>query len=55
MRKTSSPILEAVLETAQGLHKAGVMDPITLREFDPPCLPPIEPLPPLTPSSAPTP
>ncbi|MDP4301877.1 helix-turn-helix domain-containing protein [Leptothrix discophora] len=46
MRKTRSPILEAVLETAQGLHKAGVMDQVTLREFDPLCLPPVEPLPP---------
>ncbi len=44
MRKTRSPILEAVLETAQGLHRAGVMDQVTLREFDPLCLPPVEPL-----------
>ena len=44
MRKTKSPILEAVHETAKGLHKAGVMDQITLREFDQLCLPPIEPL-----------
>lgn len=44
MRKTKSPILEAVHETAQGLHKAGVMDQVTLREFDRLCLPPIEPL-----------
>ncbi len=44
MRKTRSPILEAVLETAQGLHQAGVLDTITLREFDRMCLPPIEPL-----------
>lgn len=44
MRKTKSAILEAVHETAKGLHKAGVMDQVTLREFDRLCLPPIEPL-----------
>ena len=44
MRKTKSPVLEAVHATAKGLHKAGVMDQITLREFDQLCLPPIEPL-----------
>lgn len=42
MRKTKSAILEAVHETAQGLHNAGVMDPMTMREFDRLCLPPIE-------------
>lgn len=46
MRKTKSPILEAMHDTATGLHKAGVMDQVTLREFDRLCLPPIEPLPP---------
>jgi putative transcriptional regulator len=44
MRKTKSTILEAVHDTAKGLHKAGVMDQVTLREFDRLCLPPIEPL-----------
>lgn len=44
MRKTKSSILEAVHETAQGLHKAGVMEQVTLREFDRLCLPPVEPL-----------
>ena len=44
MRKTKSVILEAVHETAKGLHKAGVMDHITLREFDRLCLPPVAPL-----------
>jgi putative transcriptional regulator len=44
MRKTKWSILEAVHETAQGLHKAGVMDQVTLREFDRLRLPPIEPL-----------
>jgi putative transcriptional regulator len=40
MRKQKSAILEAVHETAQGLFKAGVMDRVTLREFDRLCLPP---------------
>ncbi|MEA5620318.1 DNA-binding transcriptional regulator [Cronbergia sp. UHCC 0137] len=44
MRKKKSAILEAVHETATGLHKAGVMSQVTLREFDRLCLPPIEPL-----------
>jgi putative transcriptional regulator len=44
MRKTKSPILDAVHETAKGLHKAGVMDQITLREFDQLCVLPVEPL-----------
>jgi len=39
MRKTKSAILEAVHETAQGLHAAGAMDQVTLREFDRLCLP----------------
>jgi putative transcriptional regulator len=34
MRKTKSAILEAVHETAKGLHKAGVIDLVTLRELD---------------------
>ena len=41
MRKTKSTILEAVHETAQNLHNAGVMDQITMREFDRMCLPPV--------------
>lgn len=44
MRKTKSAILEAVHETAKGLYSAGVMDQVTMREFDRLCLPPIEPL-----------
>lgn len=44
MRKTKSAILEAVHDTARGLHRAGVMDQVTLREFDRLCLPPVEPL-----------
>ncbi|WP_309735430.1 DNA-binding transcriptional regulator [Chamaesiphon sp. OTE_75_metabat_556] len=44
MRKKKSAILEAVHETAKGLHKVGVMDRVTLREFDRMCLSPVEPL-----------
>ena len=44
MSKTKSAILEAVHETALGLHRAGAMDRLTLREFDRLCLPPVEPL-----------
>ena len=44
MRKTKSRILEAVHETVNGLHKAGVMGQVTLREFDQLSLPPVEPL-----------
>ncbi len=47
MRKKKSAILEAVHETASGLHAAGLMDQVTLREFDRLCLPPTEPLQPL--------
>ena len=35
-------ILEVVHETADGLHKAGVMDTKTMREFDALCLPPVK-------------
>jgi putative transcriptional regulator len=44
MPKKKSAILEAVHETATGLHKAGLLDQITLREFDHLCLPVVEPL-----------
>ena len=44
MRKTKSPILDAVHDTAKGLYEAGAMDQSTLREFDQLCLPPVEPL-----------
>lgn len=44
MRKTRSPIIEAVRDTAKGLDKAGVLDQVTLRELDPLWLPPVEPL-----------
>lgn len=41
MRKTKSPILEAVHEAATDLYEVGVMDKTTMREFDLLCLPPI--------------
>jgi putative transcriptional regulator len=44
MRKTRSPITEAVRDAAKGLHKAGALDQVTLREFDPLWLPPVVPL-----------
>ena len=44
MRKTKSPILEAVHKTAAGLFKARVVDQVTMREFDCMCIPPVEPL-----------
>ncbi len=37
-------ILDAVHKTAKGLHKAGVMDTRTMREFDALCLPPVKDL-----------
>lgn len=37
-------LLEAVHETASDLHKAGVMDEMTLREFDALCLPEVKEL-----------
>ena len=45
-RKKKSAILETMHETATGLHRAGVMDQVTLREFDRLCLPPVTNLPP---------
>ena len=41
---TKSRILEAVHETAMDMFEAGVMDQITMREFDIMCLPKIEKL-----------
>jgi putative transcriptional regulator len=39
---TSKTILDAVHETAKGVHKAGAMDATTMREFDALCLPPVK-------------
>lgn len=38
----SKSLLDAVHQTAQDLHAAGVMKDTTLREFDALCLPPIK-------------
>jgi putative transcriptional regulator len=48
MANQKSAILAAVDDTAKGLHQAGVMDQVTLREFDRLCLSPIEPMGPET-------
>jgi putative transcriptional regulator len=44
MPKKKSKILEAVHETAKGLHAAGAIDQVTMREFDRLTLPPVRPL-----------
>ncbi len=41
MKKT---LLETIHETAQGLHKSGVMDLQTMKEFDALCLPEVKEL-----------
>ncbi len=38
----SDKLLKVLHETAQGLHRAGTMDAMTLHEFDALCLPPIK-------------
>jgi putative transcriptional regulator len=43
-KKTETGILASVHETATGLHRAGVIDKATMREFDALCLTPVEPL-----------
>jgi putative transcriptional regulator len=40
-RQADSPILAAVHEAASDLHRAGSMDPLTMRRFDVLCLPPV--------------
>lgn len=35
-------ILEVVHRSAQSLHDAGIMDVVTMREFDALCLPPVK-------------
>lgn len=44
VRKKRSKILDAVHETARGLHSAGAIDQVTMRHFDSLCLPTVEPL-----------
>ncbi|HEX4504229.1 MAG TPA: DNA-binding transcriptional regulator [Alphaproteobacteria bacterium] len=43
-KKTESGILASVHKTVAGLHKAGVIDKATMREFDALCVAPVEPL-----------
>lgn len=43
-RKVESGILASVHKTAADLHKAGLVDKATMREFDALCLTPVEPL-----------
>ena len=43
-RKFRSPIAEAVHEGIAGLHRLGLVDKTTMREFDARCLTEIEPL-----------
>lgn len=38
----SDTILEVIHDSAQGMHKAGVMDVTTMRKFDALCLPSIK-------------
>jgi len=43
-KKYRSRLAEAIHETAAGLHRIGLMDKATMREFDLSCLTTIEPL-----------
>lgn len=43
-RRVDGGILASVRKTATGLHKAGLVDKATMREFDTLCLTPIETL-----------
>jgi putative transcriptional regulator len=43
-KSKSSRILETVRDTAKDLTDAGVMNDVTMREFDALCLPPVNPL-----------
>ena len=42
--KARSALAEAIHETAAGLHRIGLLDKATMREFDASCLTKIEPL-----------
>lgn len=44
MAKTEGGILATVHETVAGLHRAGVVDKATMREFDALCLTPVAPM-----------
>ena len=39
-----SKLMEAIHETASGLHKTGTMNKKTMREFDALCLTPVQPM-----------
>ena len=43
-KKADSGILASVHKTAAGLHKAGLVDKATMREFDAICRTPVQPL-----------
>src|ERR1700736_1156715 len=43
-RKYRSRLSAAIHETAAGLHRIGLLDKATMREFDASCLTPVEPL-----------
>jgi putative transcriptional regulator len=43
-KKAESGVLASVHKTVAGLHKIGLMDKATMREFDAVCLTPVEPL-----------
>jgi putative transcriptional regulator len=40
--KMTDKLLKAMHDTAKGLHDAGTLDAMTMREFDALCLPPIK-------------
>jgi putative transcriptional regulator len=42
--KARSNLAGAIHETAAGLHRIGLLDKATMREFDASCLTPVEPL-----------
>ncbi len=42
IKKKDKSALEVAHELAQGLHKAGVIDAVTMREFDADCLPEVK-------------
>lgn len=43
MPKKRSKVLDTIHETARGLHSAGAIDQVTMREFDQAYLPPLRP------------
>ncbi|MDB5495404.1 MAG: putative DNA-binding protein [Phenylobacterium sp.] len=43
-RKAESDILATVHESVKGLHKVGLVDKATMREFDAMCLTPVTPM-----------